>query len=213
MIAEVSTGPTRYRMLETVRRHAAASADNGEALRLRHATWFTERAEEADAAVRTPAEREGHETIGARVDEAAGRAPVTRSRRRRLATRLTAALQAPPTAGLWAEPAQWAAELARIIDEDEPLACPFVGGDGERGSPPRRFEEGTSWAERAACGRGSRAAAACRVQRRSPTSPYVSGRPVPLPEWDVGSGTSAGVPVMTMRCPGPLTRRSPGLRR
>jgi predicted ATPase/DNA-binding winged helix-turn-helix (wHTH) protein len=48
VIAEVSTGPTRYRMLETVRRHAAASAGNDEALRLRHATWFTAMAEDAD---------------------------------------------------------------------------------------------------------------------------------------------------------------------
>ncbi len=104
VIAEVSTGPTRYRMLETVRRHAAASAGNDEALRLRHATWFTEMAEEADALLRTPAEREGHETIEARVDELRAAHRWARSQAPHLAARLTAALQlprspSPPTPG------------------------------------------------------------------------------------------------------------------
>jgi tetratricopeptide (TPR) repeat protein len=146
-------------MLETVRRHAAASADNGEALRLRHATWFTERAEEADALLRTPSEREGHEAIEARVDELRAAHRWARSQAPHLAARLTAALQLQAHSRLWAEPAQWAAELARIIDEDEPLACQVWAAMANAAAHRGRFEEGTSWAERALRGADPRAAA------------------------------------------------------
>jgi hypothetical protein len=73
---------------------------NDEALRLRHATWFTEMAEDTDALLRTPAVREGREAIEARVDELRAAHRWARSRAPRLAARLTAAarpqLPAPP---------------------------------------------------------------------------------------------------------------------
>lgn len=159
VIAEVSTGPTRYRMLETVRRHAAASAGNDEALQRRHATWFTGVAEEADALLRTASEREGHVTIEARVDELRAAHRWARSQAPDLAARLTAALQLHAHSRLWAEPAQWAAELARAIDEDEPLA-PLVWAAMANAAAHRgRFEEGSSLAERAMSSADPRATA------------------------------------------------------
>ena len=149
VIAEVSTGPTRYRMLETVRRHAAASAGNDKALRLRHATWFTEIAEDADARLRTPAEHEGHESIEARVDELRAAHGWARSKAPQLAARLTAALQLHAHSRLWSEPARWAVELAQIIDEDDPLASQVWAAIANAAAHQGRFEEGTSWAERA----------------------------------------------------------------
>ena len=159
VIAEVSTGPTRYRMLETVRRHAAASAGNDQALRLRHATWFTAMAEDADALLRTPAEREGHQAIEARVDELRAAHRWARSRAPHLAARLTAALQLHAHSRLWSEPAQWAVELARIIDEDEPLACQVWAAMANAAAHQGRFEDATSWAERALRSADPRAAA------------------------------------------------------
>jgi predicted ATPase len=149
VVAEVSTGPTRYRMLETVRRHAAASAGNDEALRLRHATWFTGIAESADALLRTPAERDGHEAIEARVDELRAAHGWARSKAPQLAARLTAALQLHAHSRLWSEPAQWAVQLAQIIDDDDPLASPVWAAIANAEAHRGRFEEGTSWAERA----------------------------------------------------------------
>jgi predicted ATPase/DNA-binding winged helix-turn-helix (wHTH) protein len=159
VIAEVSPGPTRYRMLETVRRHAAACAGNDEALRLRHATWFTETAEDADALLRTPAERKGHEAIEARVDELRAAHRWARSQAPHLAARLTAALQLHAHSRLWSEPAQWAVELAHIIDEDEPLASQVWAAMANAAAHQGRFEEGTSLAERALRSADPRAAA------------------------------------------------------
>jgi predicted ATPase len=159
VIAEVSTGPTRYRMLETVRRQAAVSAGNDEALRLRHATWFTEAAEEADALLRTPAEREGHEIVEARVDELRAAHRWARSHAPSLAARLTAALQLHAHSRLWPEPAHWAFELASIMDEDDPLACQVWAAMANAAAHTGRFEEGTSLAERALRSADPRAAA------------------------------------------------------
>ncbi len=159
VIAEVSTGPTRYRMLETVRRHAAASAGNDEALRLRHATWFTEAAEEADALLRTSAEADGHEIVEARVDELRAAHRWARSQAPHLAARLTAALQLHAHSRLWPEPAYWAFELASIMDEDDPLACQVWAAMANAAAHQGRFEEGTSLAERALRSADPRAAA------------------------------------------------------
>ena len=185
VIAEVSTGPTRYRMLETVRRHAAASAGNDEALRLRHATWFTETAEEADALLRTPAEREGHETIEARVDELRAAHRWARSQAPHLAARLTAALQLHAHSRLWPEPAQWAVELAPHHRRGRAARVPGVGGDGERGSPPGAVRGGDVVGRAGAAQR--RSPGRCRRVGGPRRHRHVPGRPVPLPE----SGTPA----------------------
>jgi len=147
VIAEVSTGPTRYRMLETVRRHASAGTDNE--LGLRHATWFTDVAEAADTLLRTPAEREGHQTIEARVDELRAAHRWARSHAPHLAARLTAALQLHAHSRLWVEPAQWAVELAGIIGEEEPLAPQVWAALANAAAHQGRFEDGSALAERA----------------------------------------------------------------
>jgi predicted ATPase len=106
-IAEVSNGPTRYRMLETVRRHALTGVDDLDGLSRRHATWFTEA---ADALLWTPAELEGNMSVEARLDEVRAAHRWARSHAPGLAARLTAALQLHAHTRLWPEPSQWASE-------------------------------------------------------------------------------------------------------
>jgi hypothetical protein len=159
VIAEVSNGPTRYRMLETVRRHAATRVDDADALSLRHATWFTEITEAADARLRTPAELEGHVSVEARLDEVRAAHGWARSHAPGLAARLTAALQLHAHTRLWSEPAQWAAELAPLMGEDEPSAAHVWAAMANGAAHQGRFDKGAELAERALASTDARAVA------------------------------------------------------
>ena len=82
-----------------------------------------------------------------------------RSQAPHLAARLTAALQPHAHSRLWAEPTQWAVELARAIDEDEPLAFQVWAAMANEAAHRGRFEEGLSLAERAMSSADPRATA------------------------------------------------------
>jgi predicted ATPase len=148
-IAEVSNGPTRYRMLQTVRGHATTCLRDADGIRRRHATWFTEVAEAADTLLRTSAEREGHETLEARLDELRAAHQWARSHALDLAARLTAALQLHAHTRLWTEPSQWAGELVGLIDDGQPLAAHVWAATANAAAHEGKFAEGILLAERA----------------------------------------------------------------
>ena len=148
VIAEVSDGPTRYRMLETVRRHAATRVGDVEALSGRHAKWFTEAAEAADALLRTPDELQGHEQVEARVDELRAAHGWARSHAPQLAARLTAALQLFAHTRLWSEPAQWATALAPLVD-NEPYAAHVWAAMANAAAHQGRLDAGVALADQA----------------------------------------------------------------
>ena len=95
---------------------------------------------------------------GTRTTESGARSATT-SRDARLAARLTAALQLHAHSRLWPEPAQWAVELARILDEDEPLASQVWAAMANAAAHQGRFEDGSTLAERALRSTDPRAAA------------------------------------------------------
>jgi predicted ATPase len=157
-IAEMSKGPTRYRMLETVRRHARTRVGDADTLCRRHATWFTEVAQAADVLLRTPAERQGHEDLEGRLDELRVAHQWARSHALTLAARLTAALQLHAHTRLWPEPSQWARELVRLTDDEATIAHAWAAA-ANAAAHEGNFAEGVALAERALASSEPRAVA------------------------------------------------------
>lgn len=145
-------------MLQTAP-HAAGCLRDTDAVARRHATWFTSLAEAADAQLRTPAERAGHDRIEARLDELRAAHRWARSHDALLAARLTAALQLHAHTRLWNEPAQWAAELSLVLDPGDPMAAHVWAAMANAAAHEGRLADGVDLAERALDTGDSRATA------------------------------------------------------
>ena len=120
LVADTSASPTTYRMLETVKAHAALR--RAPDLYERHARWFSDVAAEADARLRTPREREGHDRIEAARAEFRAAHRWAREHAPELAVRLSGSLHLHAYTRLWAEPAAWAGRLVPVPSADDPAA-------------------------------------------------------------------------------------------
>jgi predicted ATPase len=120
LVTDTSARPTTYRMLETVKAHAALQR-NPE-LSKRHVHWFCDVAAEADVWLRTPQERKGHDRIEAARAEFRAAHRWAREHAPELAARLSGSLQLHAYTRLWAEPAAWAGRLVPVQSAAEPTA-------------------------------------------------------------------------------------------
>ncbi len=120
LVADTSARPTTYRMLETVKAHAALQRNPQ--LSKRHLEWFSDVAAEADRRLRTPQEREGHDRIEAARAELRAAHRWAREHAPELAARLSGFLQLHAYTRLWAEPAAWAGRLVPGLSAHDPAA-------------------------------------------------------------------------------------------
>ena len=148
-VVDATSGPARYRLLETVRRSATVRLEESGPVARRHAAWFTEITEDADRMLRTPAEREGRARIEARRDELRAAHRWATSQEPDLAARLTAAVQLHAHTSLWSEPAEWADRLALIIDPQDAIAPHVWAAMANAAAHAGRLTDGLQLAERA----------------------------------------------------------------
>ncbi|HUP74655.1 MAG TPA: BTAD domain-containing putative transcriptional regulator [Acidimicrobiales bacterium] len=112
--------PVRFRLLETVRTHAAARlAQRGLAdqFRLQHARWFTRLAESADAKLRTVHEADAVHTFETSFAEIRAAHRWARDADPELAAALSASLHLYAQTRLFDEPLQWAEMLVDAIGD------------------------------------------------------------------------------------------------
>jgi len=158
-VVDATSGPARYRLLETVRRSATARLDDTGAVARRHASWFTEVTENADRMLRTSAESDGRASIGARRDELRAAHRWATSHEPDLAARLTAAVQLHAHTSLWNEPAEWADRLSLVVSPHDASAAHVWAAMANAAAHGGRLTEGLLLAERALASDDLRAAA------------------------------------------------------
>lgn len=120
---DVREGRTRYRMLHSVRSAVLDGTDVPAHLPARHAAWFTQVAEQADAALRTSAEPDACRLLAGQVADLRSAHAWARQADPPLASRLSGALHLHAMATLNDEMLGWAARLGPVIPDDDPAGA------------------------------------------------------------------------------------------
>lgn len=135
LVADTSLGPTRYRMLETVR--APLVSRREASIDERHARHITREVERADDAVRRAGDPAASQRLDALVPEVRRAHRWARDHDLALAEQLTAALLHDIAERLWREPAAWCSDLDARSAEQPVFAAVVAIDAANRGDDDR----------------------------------------------------------------------------
>jgi predicted ATPase/DNA-binding SARP family transcriptional activator len=167
--------PARFRLLETVRTHAAArlvQRGTAERFRLEHARWFTHVAEQADAKLRTIDEADAVHTFETSFAEMRAAHRWSRHADPDLAAALSSHLHLYAQSRLIDEPLQWAEALLDARGDEGPCGAALLASAATRAANGGNLARARTLAERALVRAGTTRAALPALEAITDTSLY-----------------------------------------